>query len=197
MSHARIATAEDGISPAEAGRRTTYAIGDAAGAAARALVRTRFTDPRTVEVLDVLAPDDLAALANAVADGAPQVAVVTMLDTQVPLPAPRDIHWIPLAQLRVGQSSVDADKLAACWWVQEPEDVIVTAAEADGELVVIDGTTRAVAAQQRGIETVGVVLVDIDPAAAAARRACRDAGIDTVADLAGHVLPHARHLAAT
>lgn len=197
MSHARIATAEDGISRAEAGRRTTYAIGDAAGAAPRALVRTRFTDPRTVEVLDVLAPDDLAALANAVALGAPQVAVVTMLDTQVPLPAPRDIHWIPLAQLRVGQSSVDADKLAACWWVQEPEDVIVTAAEADGELVVGDGTTRAVAAQQRGIETVGVVLVDLDPAAAVARRACRAAGIDTVADLAGHVLPHARHLAAT
>lgn len=84
-----------------------------------------------------------------------------------------------MAQLRVGQSSVDADKLVACWWVQEPEDVIVTAVEADGELVVIDGTTRAVAAQQRGIETVGVVLVDIDPAAAAARRACRDAGIDT------------------
>lgn len=193
----RFATERDGVAPVQVARKLTLVA--EGGDRGPVLVRTRFARPTRLVADPVrdLDPQEAEALVRFVGYWSPQVAALDLPDATRPMPHPLPVRWVRLADLTVGQLTVDRVKVRAASWVRSPEDVVLCACRLAGELMIVDGSTRAVAAHLAGIEKVGVVLQPASSTQHLVRQWCRTAGLVTVADLAstGMVGPRAHRKA--
>lgn len=184
----RFATVDDGASPEQAARRTAFVVGNT-------LATTRFVTPTVVEVAGHAPSDEaFAALADEVTWWAEQVELVRWGSRAYENPSPLTVEWVGLGSLTVGQLTVSAPKVAAArTWVRTTEDVVLTCVRLDGETMIVDGSSRAVAAHRLGLDRVGIVTGEAAALHRETRRWCRAAGIVTVADLAEHEVDDATH----
>ena len=103
-----------------------------------------------------------------------------------------------LLELQPSQLYLCDEKLAVVvesFDCKEPEYEPIQIATIDGDLVVLDGHHRALAARLAGADDVRVVRTsDFDPAPyRTCRKWCLDAGIESIDDLAGRVLDRERY----